>query len=670
MIYFWRTYLFSLFLFAGVTGGLFSRPHHNLIIVSDDDSVEQLDGALTQTLAAAIDAHTSPILASASILFNYVYENQVAVDFLGLTWDLYSIKVSVESSELTSYCLLLPVQQGASDNSIESFGFTPEVLVPFHDSSRCNRGALVAALRLIIDENKGFESHFWEELFRSKDIDLEGIWSFLFFSHGTLRTAGDRVEADISGLNDSTLRSFLYFIGDELNANVVGLTACFLAGKLRNRIFCDQGSNAQLGYHIFVQGFADTAVSLSTRDVTEYGQQILSFFKEASKLEPDCQGAVESLAHAFSSMAYATYTLGAINYPLIRFAGATQFTHVPPKNKNTVHLCTPSKDLTPSKKTPIAQLYATPEHLTAPAVVVPRTQAFMRTLCFDPLSSVMPSLSPVSLPIDLLDYLISMLLDETMSLSQNEYPAVNYALEEIKELLKGTELLRQVSELCTLEDEISKNAQKKILRDSLTAKFNALKVFNFPAVISASNSGYIAFCRKYVGNQLQNGRKTPFCGILKFIKDAFFSLGKVGSEKNICIDVLEGYNDLSLLFELQRIDKDDTGNQDLERCLSRYTGEFITLNKFHIKHDTDPTSRKPRYTVSFAFFDQLAWLKDFETTHSGWSAWQWSFSEGHFADGEKIYWDFKRIDYAQYLKSYQKIRSRSSVILDDRIQGA
>lgn len=81
----------------------------------------------------------------------------------------------------------------------------------------------------------------------------------------------------------------------------------------------------------------------------------------------------------------------------------------------------------------------------------------------------------------------------------------------------------------------------------------------------------------------ENKEKFSFAGILQFLRDAFFDIGKsLTTKRTFLIDKLEGQNDISLFYELERAKAFDKNKKPLEEHLKDSTGR-ITLEKVRVE---------------------------------------------------------------------------------------
>ncbi|MBM3887420.1 hypothetical protein FJ364_05825, partial [Candidatus Dependentiae bacterium] len=532
-----------------------------------------MDG-LTITLDFFINEEAAPILVSQSVLLQFAKTQATKTTTEQCkTNSIYISRVwqnNKQGSLPTSYYLIIPKQlaskkflsQEFKENHTTfgqqlalnaSFGIRSEVLTTIDQTSWAHvikhlEGNLFGV---------GFSSEFWKDFFLSDNYVsgpsnvLLKPWSFMFFCHGKPH--------DMVGISQQDVQKFFLFLSEELNTKVVALTSCFIGGHLKDKLCtAPDGRPLAFTFNLITSSLNDVPLVLQKNQYTRGLTQ---------QLFEKCDEEAINLATILNLFTRLVTPVGTyVSHGQIRAAGCERF-EIPQHYSDLVKL-TPSKNVSPlqNKKRKLINteefascLFTSPQH---PSITHQKKEATPVKATF--------TTKTIALGEKMFNRPLQISPTIRFPSQQTLLVCADYYLKNFLE----RPLLDIDSSLVILHEAfaLAKERNQPLSLPIPTYPDMISTLYDEQPTSTAQRTS-THFLEKIVLSNEDEGGINPFLGILSFIRDGFFCSQYRLSKNCICIKKLQGFNDLSLLFECMNI-KD---NEEIEDALQPLANQVIEL---------------------------------------------------------------------------------------------
>lgn len=661
-MFFEKKYIQSCLFFLAFLTLFHAHPDHRLILLVDEIKTESLFSskieAVTLILNQAIKQQAGIILVSQHILHNYVarlsYSSHPAhpenlslkgTPFWRSDWRLFEINE-------TSYYLLIPnkyltAKKAAIPENCKTavrklglrFGGMEEKtqLLPIS-------GDYYKELRLLLKSRIATKNLCSEELtsiFISKRSPFYTTekWTIYCLGHGSDNGTSS------AGMSTLTLQNFLDFIDMNMSINIFYVTSCFLGGKNKYNLL--RASKEPYSFTLAVGSLGDYITVINS------GAQFESFFSKAATFcadAPDFSDKAAALLQPLTPRTSSTWSSHGIStLPQILMPGLIIFKPVEVYGftvaaKSSLATCSAApltlKATLPDRKT-IKKTLLTPTPHTVDIKIIPdeKTSEFVATAATAYSSSV----------VDLKQKSALLIYEETIAEELHVYPSpgpisttqkspLSFVLTPEKLLTESLLLEKETTSLLPATASILHYCEDIVATDSAPSSFKDImenlcpENMLFPLFVSATDQmNHHLRSIRVINNA--NGIPSPFFGIFRFLRDSFFDAGYRSSKKVFFIDKIQGYNDLSLFYELATV------SNPLAECLP--LDSHIQLDHVTVTTEGHFRGISGQVYLEIGFiFNHQAWILIYQGPLSDFSS--------------KNNWTFQPHNTRAYLRYYDK----------------
>ena len=608
-------------------------------------------GAMLELFGSALKLGFSPIIVDVRVLSNFLIKRINSDQFINdpsgegkwvarlrdipfnqANWQVYHVPYPTEQGVVNApFFLLVPKQ--FLDLYPNNNGLRLDQLsaITFKDDSQL--------LDWITNNNKFFP---WDpprdlaRIFKPRKLeqdDKSPIWDFIVAGHGVM----GEVIADLSPQN---MQRLLEFFNNKITTGLVYLMSCYAGGINLELLHFKKDINndpflMQLNYVLTIGSVGDVP---STTGSVMAIKSIDSLFNKAAQLR-DKGKSLNELLQVISKITVnlGLRTLhGTVNIPQVWLPGGlgTQTFNVDNRIKVLGEVLTrvyedENRLLELSDKLAVL-LYA--DFHTFPIRVLPTDY------------------NPALRPEQYVD------INHTEDLRATYWKYFPSTIEVNLRMIgqqKGAALMTAIKNYKDYLDR-SKNifpAHKDIVLDKNFLPLKGYSSYLYPSFISMNRRNLMQHFSSIEVMHKINGREYPFAGVLNFIRDAFMEPLR-RSTKVFLIDELSGNNDISLLLEAVRMEKNIMEQHALEKVLTDYINKPITLKKVSVQTRGIGTS-EPEVNVRFQFND-TAWMLNVWPSSIEKEEHDWNFKEIEMTKYEEIFDDYKK-DIATAQKRISKI---------------
>jgi hypothetical protein len=180
---------------------------------------------------------------------------------------------------------------------------------------------------------------------------------------------------------------------------------------------------------------------------------------------------------------------------------------------------------------------------------------------------------------------------------------------------------KNLPDICTLRIALENNQDTWAIKyKSILEPFNAFDINTVANYCPNPGIAYPEFISMIPGASAQYftsitiQQKNEFIGlegVFHFIRDAFLDVALKKDNRKFLIKSLTGFNDLSFILELIRLQKNVVNSSELEKVLEPFIGKKITLNNVYVEYKADFVK------ISFEFAGSL-WSLSGKLTELSW----------------------------------------------------
>ena len=548
------------------------------ILLLDQDNVEcptcgEMGMALTLKFAASLLEQKQIIICSVSLVHNLFYRlkypsgsfaNELDANKFDLSqWQIYDVFNS-------QFLLFIP-------NKYKTF-FNEELWVN-------NNSKLANITDKFINVNSvdlnwllikkqyspKFSADNFKNIFiskRSTENKVIPIWDFIIIGHGSydLKMVG--------GLHHDDINKLLSFFDNEINTGVIALESCYSGGKNLELLQVSQ-SGIQLSHNYIL------IVCSSTDEVTYVFTQLVDFIKYHNQFFTNAAQMAdkgESLNKIISDLQYLTFATGSPH------GETSRIPQVWLPNGLGFQTFNINNDI-----------------LSLGKLLIKAHEDEKKPIFISKKRAVLLYVNSIATPV---------IVEPTYITSSREYKTseqgfIGFAKEaKWKNLAMPTDYHFWKDLNPDQRAQIAKQLKTDIPNELMVdIHWNTVRdLYIFPQFLLMRGMDYAYF--KEI--DVKNPSHCPACGILHFIRDAFFDVADNPITKTIYIDSLTGYNDLALILKAQQLKNEALGIKTSSEAddLIKNLNQIITLKNVRITISTGLFRKEPDLFFYFELYNK------------------------------------------------------------------